>query len=471
MLFLVILGIVSFLLYRPIVERDIPTVNPQQTKVREITVEPTVRENKKDLNTDPWVSWLDEQTDIQTEALLKTIENEMPHEFTGALSQIETLRDQTRETFERLAKRLKEDSDIPPPIRVYDFSELPPPEKQQTDDGPKKHKGPQTVEALLTSFEEMIANPAIDDKYPQAEWLQMLLDKGITIEDYGDYSGYMAPRWSLARREHQPEEWASGNLGIPPTNDWETYEAAFIDRKIWEYQQLKVAMESNPEISGGIFIGPNQETFIPFIPGRIYVERGKGGGSFIGTPLSDEQKFDILFRGKHPTDYDIVYINEDGDTHLEKPPLITREEISAPADTWKPQSVEGDFAEKLPSENLEYLTESIPNQSTKKPDRINIDTEILRLSTLSDAEFEAEIKKLLRPEPPTAENIEETLNKRFSPEYLQKTFRTLNEYGLEEGLRRLEAEDIEMIKQLERQMRRQPPARRSNSKINLLEEK
>lgn len=465
LLILVALGVISFLLYVPIVLRDIATVGTQQSEVREITEGPKVRQNKKVLNTDPWESWLDEQTDIQIEVLLEAIGNQMPHDLEGAQSEVETLMAQMRETFERLAKQLKENSDIPPPVRAYDFSELPPPENQQVYDGPQKHNGPQTVEALLASFEEMIVNPAIDDRYPQAEWLQMLLDKGIIIEDYGDYSGYMISRWGLARREHQPEEWASGNLGIPPTNDWETYKAAYIDRKIWEYQQLKAAMESNPEVSGGTFIGPNQGTFIPFIPGRVYVDRSQGGGSFIGKPLSDEQKFDILFRGKHPAGYDIIYINEDGDTLTEIPSPITREEISSPADNRKPQPVKDNFAQQLPSENLEYVPTQRSVQTDK--DRFNqaqIEKEILRLATLSDTEFEAEIQRLLRPEPPTAEDVGETLHKRFSPEYLQKTFTTLNKYGLEEGLRRLEADDIEMIEQLERLMRRKRPAQRSNRK-------
>ena len=45
-----------------------------------------------------------------------------------------------------------------------------------------------------------------------------------------------------------------------------------------------------------------------------------------------------------------------------------------------------------------------------------------------------------------------------------KTISTLNEYGLEEGLRRLEADDIEMIKQLEQLVQRKRPTRRSRSK-------
>ena len=39
----------------------------------------------------------------------------------------------------------------------------------------------------------------------------------IRFEDYRDYSD-MIPRWSLARREYQPDEWTSGNLGILLSN-------------------------------------------------------------------------------------------------------------------------------------------------------------------------------------------------------------------------------------------------------------
>ena len=75
----------------------------------------------------------------------------------------------------------------------------------------------------------------MDEKYPQAEWLEMLLAKGIVIENYKDYSGYMVARSKLVALENQPEMWTSDIFGIPPTTNWETFKEAYIDRKIWEY--------------------------------------------------------------------------------------------------------------------------------------------------------------------------------------------------------------------------------------------
>lgn len=203
---------------------------------------------------------------------------------------------------------------------------------------PPKYEGAQTVEALLEAYSGKVANPEIDEKYPQAEWLQMLLDKGITIEDFGDYSGYMASRWSLARLEYQPEKWASGRLGIPPTDDWETYKAAYIERKIWEHQQIKAAKQMDVTVAGGFFTGPNQETLLPFTPGRVYVQRTRNGGTFTGETLSEKQKFNILFKGKHPWGRKIIYIDETGNILPKKPAPISLEDLGLPADvSWPPK--------------------------------------------------------------------------------------------------------------------------------------
>ena len=54
-----------------------------------------------------------------------------------------------------------------------------------------------TINTLLVAYEELAADPEVDEKYPQREWLQMLLKKGIVIENYDDYSGYLAARRNL----------------------------------------------------------------------------------------------------------------------------------------------------------------------------------------------------------------------------------------------------------------------------------
>ena len=207
---------------------------------------------------------------------------------------------------------------------------------------PTKYEGPQTVEALLENFREKVGtNPEVDEKYPQAKWLQMLLEKGVTIENDRDYSRCMSMRWRLVFLEHQPKEWGSGKFGIPPTDDWETYKTAYIDRKIWEYQQFKAAKQVDPSVSDILFVGPDQKTIIPLPNKAVCVSRAQGGGSVTGGGLSNQQVFDILFKGKHPRGWKIIYIDEAGNILPEKPAPVSREELGLPEDVpWPPKNQE-----------------------------------------------------------------------------------------------------------------------------------
>ena len=70
----------------------------------------------------------------------------------------------------------------------------------------------------------------IDAKYPRGEWLQMLLDKGITIDNFEEYWAYLSKRDELVELEKHPEVWSSRLFGISPTDDWETYKAAYLEQ-------------------------------------------------------------------------------------------------------------------------------------------------------------------------------------------------------------------------------------------------
>lgn len=213
---------------------------------------------------------------------------------------------------------------------------------ETTSTSPTKYEGPQTVDALFKTFREKVGtNPEVDEKYPQVKWLQMLLEKGITIEHSRDYSRYMSIRWRLVRLENQPEEWVSGKLGIPSTDDWETYKSAYIDRKIWEYQQLKAAMQADPKVLDILFVGPDRKTIIPLYSKTVLVHRDRGSASFSGSMLSDQQRFDLLFKGKHPRGLKIIYVDEAGNILPEKPDPISPEDLGLPEDVpWPPKNQE-----------------------------------------------------------------------------------------------------------------------------------
>ena len=117
---------------------------------------------------------------------------------------------------------------------------------------PEEYTGPQTVQALMNAFDaaynrrhskttvsisggksSQLTVTEIDARYPRAAWLQLLLDKDITIRDFYEYASYLSERHTLAFFKANPDLWKTGFLGTLPTDDWETYKAykaAYIDR-------------------------------------------------------------------------------------------------------------------------------------------------------------------------------------------------------------------------------------------------
>ena len=88
------------------------------------------------------------------------------------------------------------------------------------------HKGNGTE---TESYSSNLTISEIDARYPRAEWLQTLLERGIIIGTLYEYVSNLSQRHALALLEDNPNLWQSGVLDIPPTDDWETYKAAYID--------------------------------------------------------------------------------------------------------------------------------------------------------------------------------------------------------------------------------------------------
>ncbi len=97
--------------------------------------------------------------------------------------------------------------------------------------------------AKTTTYSSDLTLSEIDARYPRAEWLQLLLDKGITIDDSFKYASMLSKRYTLALLEDNPDLQQSGFLGIPPTDDWETYKAAYIDKLVNDHAKIQEATE------------------------------------------------------------------------------------------------------------------------------------------------------------------------------------------------------------------------------------
>ena len=88
-----------------------------------------------------------------------------------------------------------------------------------------------------TTYSSNLTETEIDARYPRAEWLQMLLDRGITIENFGDYSRYLLQRHTLIFLEDNPNLRQLEILDIPPTDDLETYKAVYLDKLVQRYTE------------------------------------------------------------------------------------------------------------------------------------------------------------------------------------------------------------------------------------------
>lgn len=121
---------------------------------------------------------------------------------------------------------------------------------------PEKYEGAQTVKGLMNAFDaaynqkyskakvialckdgvvyssELAISGEIDARHSRIEWLQMLLERGITIEDFDDYRIYLTKRHTLAFLEDNPDLREIGFLGMPLMDDQNAYKVAYIDKLV-----------------------------------------------------------------------------------------------------------------------------------------------------------------------------------------------------------------------------------------------
>lgn len=153
---------------------------------------------------------------------------------------------------------LKKDSDSPPPLRVIPLEELFNKPDEEPDSEPKKHEGPQTAEAIYQTFEGMLyTNSELETAYPEKEFLQMLLNRGVVINDYLDYSGYVGGREDLYFLDQNPDErrWYAFASSVKYTENLEKLKERFIDDRISDYDVFRAAVDADDTITGGYHIG------------------------------------------------------------------------------------------------------------------------------------------------------------------------------------------------------------------------
>ncbi len=85
----------------------------------------------------------------------------------------------------------------------------------------------------------------IDARYPRTRWLQLLLERGVTIESLIDYFLCMAHRHQLAFLEDSPHLWKPETEGTSAIDAWQTYKADYIKKFVRYYtRNWKTATEA-----------------------------------------------------------------------------------------------------------------------------------------------------------------------------------------------------------------------------------
>ncbi len=452
-------------------------------------------------DTDPWEVWIERQLDVWMEVTESSFkENGFTDKERILMKNL--IRDKMIANLEGIKKK----HNTPPPL---DRSPIAVTKTTKWNTTGPKHTGPQTIEALMESFHATYlskrgSHRILDIEYPPEQWLHSLLDKGITINNYVEYAQYMNGR-GKEKVLYDENSWIpvseSKRLGIP-LSEMEKLKAAFIDDWIERKRRSNEAKRTDENISGGFHLG---ETFLPsYIDREItYVKRSGTGAMFIGTSLTDEQKFNIVFRGIEPHEIDIVYIGESGSIVKTHPLPIAREEFrkmiaegeTPPPEEWWDSNAPipdlEDFKEFLPPDRTGAELDSQKRRAREEFERSREEFErhakevarqpefeqfmqdvrqLEKFATMSDVEIAAELEKQLRqqllPGLSTEANLEDALREKITPkplttERFNKAKQILQNHGPKEGLRRLTQADPELAEYFRRNPQKVPPPKRS----------
>ena len=125
------------------------------------------------------------------------------------------------------------------------------------------YTGPQTVNALMSTFDTVFDHSItkvtvgiiegisssltideIDKRYPRTQWLQLILDNGLTIENFMHYASCLSKRHILAFLEDNPDFQKMKFFGIPPNqNGWEEYIMTFVREIIATEKEVREQAE------------------------------------------------------------------------------------------------------------------------------------------------------------------------------------------------------------------------------------
>lgn len=299
-------------------------------------------------------------------------------------------------------------------------------------------------------------NRELEEVFPADEWIKRLLDMGVKIDSYDDYSDYMEDRWYVyhAAKDHEELQDLKDRHDLDADASFEEVVAASIRENVQFKQLLDQAMANDPKVYGGSF--SKEGVFIPIRLNTVYVQpgtirKGRGVPKWVVHEIRERELGNPPSR-EIPKDIEVVYLNREGQPR-ETPPSVG----DAGATPAFPRSETDTGVESASSESMlsndfdDSSLNDIPAQpGPRTPERvpsIDVPTSV------------ADLEKQLAPE-----RIEAELSQRLSPQRSNEVQRLIDRYGTEEGLRRFREMDPEATAQFERE-RRKPSARSEPSEV------
>lgn len=434
-----------------------------------------IRKTLREKSTLTWEEWIDTHVELNMAIVLdRGWEYGWIVEKYDTPEKLAALEAEYRKLFSKVAERYRSEGLGVPP--TADASPTP----------PEAQPIPQTPEAIMAAFDKSYSpyysadmEADMDAAYPRAEWIQAFLDRGARFENASDYEVYLKERQTVMRYAGDPDEWASGRFGVKPSHTFEGYKNALIDRHIWVNETFKRIRAENPGTGVVFFEG---DKYLAPKPNQTYVRRNGPSTITWGTPLTQEERQNLVEHGVHPEGIEIIYVDKDLNVLSEKPAPYNPTVGSIPLDT------DDTAIGELAPGDLQHFTDGhvVGNTEGFERQQFDIDTDASRAAAkevaqkaqqdfdnslrqwerflnMSDAEFEAELERLFTPQlpdHPTDKSIDDQLQEQFTPNQLnprqfEKALKTLNRYGVKDGLRRIKAENPTFAKQLENYLQRE----------------
>ena len=325
--------------------------------------------------------------------------------------------------------------------------------------GPMVMDASPEVHAVMKKFDARFRsgwanrNEEIEQRFPTDEWIQRLLDMGIAINNYSNYSGYLNGRWKFYHAKNDPEELSAlkDSYGLDVDASWDEVLETGIRFGVKLHNLTDQAIVTDPWVYGGSL--SKHGVFIPMRLKTVYIQSST---MTAGTGVPDWVPHEIRRREQGfppsreiPDDIDIIYLDENGQPLSEGKTTNGGDNGEVPAfRNSEADTILESIRERLPSANDfdNSFEEDFPPDSAES---FEFDKPNLPQSM-------ADLEKQLTPELPTAESVETQLKERLSLERFDKAQKLIDQYGSEEGLRRLRKSDPGAAQQFEREHLSEP---------------